>query len=85
MPSIVTETFSSAEAGVTETFSSAEAGNGESNNITISRNSVRQNNDVILFNPDERDKYLGGVTMYIILKEVLLFLVYYDRVSVVRY
>jgi hypothetical protein len=49
------------------------------------KNSIRQNNDVILSNPDERDKYLGGVTMYIILKEVLLFLVYYDRVSVVRY
>ena len=70
---------------VTETFSSARPGNGESSNITIIKNSIRQNKDVILNTPDERDKYLGGVTMYIILKEVLLFLVYYDRVSVVRY
>jgi hypothetical protein len=31
------------------------------------------------------DKYLGGVTMYIILKEVLCFLVFYDKVSGVRY
>jgi len=35
--------------------------------------------------PDKRDKYLGGVTMYIILKEVLCFLVFYDGVSGVRY
>jgi len=36
-------------------------------------------------NPVERDKYLGGVTMYIILKEVHRFLDFYDRVSVARY
>jgi len=35
--------------------------------------------------PLEGYKYLGGVTMCIILKEVLRFLVLYDRVSVVRY
>jgi len=55
---------------------------------------LRANNTLYLANPDEWDKYLGDVTMYILLKEALCFLVFYtpqggtelsDRVLVVRY